>query len=116
MVLSLPFPPAALLLTEESGEPLPGESKVQPHTLWQAVAASSASFPEMLPLALKTTLVVLSLSSCTFPASPAGLYCSGWVKRGAEGVIVSTMQDAFETAECIADDLKSGGCACAPNV
>lgn len=38
------------------------------------------------------------------------------MKRGAEGVIVSTMQDAFETAECIADDLKSGGCACAPNV
>ena len=37
-----------------------------------------------------------------------GLYCSGWVKRGAEGVIVSTMQDAYETAEYIADDLKSG--------
>ena len=27
---------------------------------------------------------------------------------------MSTMQDAFETAECIADDLKSGGCACTP--
>lgn len=46
------------------------------------------------------------------PCMLTGLYCSGWVKRGAEGVIVSTMQDAFETAECIADDLRSGGCAC----
>lgn len=33
-----------------------------------------------------------------------GLYCAGWVKRGPTGVIASTMQDAFSTAEAIAED------------
>ncbi|RMD40932.1 hypothetical protein DV735_g4187, partial [Chaetothyriales sp. CBS 134920] len=40
------------------------------------------------------------------PGSPAGLYCSGWVKRGPTGVIASTMNDAFETAAAIAADWK----------
>ena len=34
----------------------------------------------------------------------ASLYCSGWVKRGPTGVIASTMNDAFETAEAIVSD------------
>lgn len=33
-----------------------------------------------------------------------GMYCSGWVKRGPTGVIASTMEDAFSTAEAIAAD------------
>ena len=33
-----------------------------------------------------------------------GLYCAGWVKRGPTGVIASTMEDAFSTAEAIAED------------
>ncbi|KAI6716582.1 hypothetical protein B2J93_7873 [Marssonina coronariae] len=33
-----------------------------------------------------------------------GMYCAGWVKRGPTGVIASTMNDAFETAESIAED------------
>lgn len=37
-----------------------------------------------------------------------GLYCSGWVKRGPTGVIASTMEDAFATAEAIAEDWKGG--------
>lgn len=36
----------------------------------------------------------------TFP----GLYCAGWVKRGPSGVIASTMEDAFSTADAIAED------------
>jgi adrenodoxin-NADP+ reductase len=36
-----------------------------------------------------------------------GLYCAGWVKRGPTGVIASTMQDAFSTADAIADDWHS---------
>ena len=39
----------------------------------------------------------------TFP----GLYCAGWVKRGPTGVIASTMQDAFATADAIAQDWAS---------
>ncbi|KAI9880111.1 MAG: NADPH-adrenodoxin reductase [Pleopsidium flavum] len=33
-----------------------------------------------------------------------GMYCAGWVKRGPTGVIASTMNDAFATAEGIAQD------------
>ncbi|KAI8137881.1 hypothetical protein BJV82DRAFT_633632 [Fennellomyces sp. T-0311] len=35
-----------------------------------------------------------------------GMYTAGWLKRGPTGVIVSTMTDAYETAETIVDDLK----------
>lgn len=37
-----------------------------------------------------------------------GMYTSGWLKRGPTGVIVSTMADAYETADTIVDDLKNG--------
>lgn len=36
-----------------------------------------------------------------------GLYCAGWVKRGPTGVIASTMTDAFDTADAIAQDWDS---------
>lgn len=34
-----------------------------------------------------------------------GVYCAGWVKRGPTGVIASTMEDAFSTADTIAHDV-----------
>ncbi|KAI0098197.1 hypothetical protein GGR51DRAFT_552619 [Nemania sp. FL0031] len=37
-----------------------------------------------------------------------GVYCAGWVKRGPTGVIASTMQDAFITADAIALDRMVG--------
>lgn len=37
-----------------------------------------------------------------------GMYTAGWLKRGPTGVIVSTMTDAYETADTIVDDLKNG--------
>eukprot|EP01135_Chromosphaera_perkinsii_P011631 Nk52_evm14s2462 gene=Nk52_evmTU14s2462 len=40
--------------------------------------------------------------------SPCRLYCSGWVKRGPKGVILQTMNDGFETAESIIEDIKTG--------
>lgn len=39
---------------------------------------------------------------------PAGLYCSGWVKRGPTGVIATTMNDSFETARILLKDVESG--------
>ncbi|KAL1305391.1 hypothetical protein AAFC00_002282 [Neodothiora populina] len=33
-----------------------------------------------------------------------GMYCAGWVKRGPTGVIASTMEDAFTTAEAVSQD------------
>lgn len=38
----------------------------------------------------------------------SGLYCAGWVKRGPTGVIASTMEDAFSTADAIAEDWVAG--------
>ncbi|KIW02264.1 uncharacterized protein PV09_06414 [Verruconis gallopava] len=37
-----------------------------------------------------------------------GLYVAGWVKRGPTGVIASTMEDAFATADCIMQDIDAG--------
>ena len=37
-----------------------------------------------------------------------GLYCAGWVKRGPTGVIASTMNDAFTSADVIAHDWTQG--------
>ncbi|CAK4033727.1 NADPH:adrenodoxin oxidoreductase, mitochondrial [Lecanosticta acicola] len=33
-----------------------------------------------------------------------GMYCAGWVKRGPTGVIASTLDDAFTTADIIVND------------
>ncbi|XP_026988586.1 NADPH:adrenodoxin oxidoreductase, mitochondrial isoform X2 [Tachysurus fulvidraco] len=38
----------------------------------------------------------------------AGLYCSGWVKRGPTGVIATTMNDSFETAQILLKDVETG--------
>lgn len=37
-----------------------------------------------------------------------GLYCSGWVKRGPAGVIATTMNDSFDTARSVLEDMESG--------
>ncbi|KAJ1721909.1 NADPH-adrenodoxin reductase [Coemansia erecta] len=44
-----------------------------------------------------------------------GLYCSGWVKSGPVGVIATTMQNAYQTANAIASDIDSGNIAECPN-
>ncbi|KAK6957872.1 hypothetical protein Daesc_000661 [Daldinia eschscholtzii] len=41
------------------------------------------------------------------PSHLPGVYCAGWVKRGPTGVIASTMEDAFSTADAIASDWSS---------
>jgi ferredoxin/flavodoxin---NADP+ reductase len=38
----------------------------------------------------------------------AGLYVAGWIKRGPSGVIGTNKPDAAETADAIAEDLRSG--------
>ncbi|ORY96913.1 hypothetical protein BCR43DRAFT_524931 [Syncephalastrum racemosum] len=37
-----------------------------------------------------------------------GMYTAGWLKRGPTGVIVSTMSDAYETADTLAQDVRDG--------
>lgn len=48
-----------------------------------------------------------SISSSLLPSIP-GVYCSGWVKTGPIGVIVSTMNGSFETGANLLDDLANG--------
>ncbi|XP_071329324.1 NADPH:adrenodoxin oxidoreductase, mitochondrial [Trachinotus anak] len=37
-----------------------------------------------------------------------GLYCSGWLKTGPIGVIATTMNNSFDTARSLLDDMESG--------
>ncbi len=41
-----------------------------------------------------------------------GLYCSGWIGTGATGVILNTMNDSFEVAKRIMNDIKCGEIDC----
>ena len=53
-----------------------------------------------------------AVSAAKFPELPKavpGCYVAGWVKRGPTGVIASTMEDAFQSADAIVSDLRSGG-------
>ncbi|XP_034050070.1 NADPH:adrenodoxin oxidoreductase, mitochondrial isoform X2 [Thalassophryne amazonica] len=38
----------------------------------------------------------------------AGLYCSGWLRTGPTGVIATTMNNAFDTAHSVLQDVDSG--------
>uniref|UniRef100_A0A7N6A1H4 NADPH:adrenodoxin oxidoreductase, mitochondrial n=1 Tax=Anabas testudineus TaxID=64144 RepID=A0A7N6A1H4_ANATE len=37
-----------------------------------------------------------------------GLYCSGWLKTGPTGVIATTMNNSFDTARSLVEDMNSG--------
>ncbi|HCB02867.1 MAG TPA: FAD-dependent oxidoreductase [Nocardioides sp.] len=43
-----------------------------------------------------------------------GVYCTGWVKRGASGVIGTNRVDASETVASLLDDFRSGNLAAPP--
>lgn len=45
-----------------------------------------------------------AVTSSFFP----GLYCSGWLKTGPTGVIATTMNNSFDTARSLLDDMDSG--------
>lgn len=36
-----------------------------------------------------------------------GLYVTGWIKRGPQGIIGTNMLDAEQTAQCVSEDLKA---------
>lgn len=42
------------------------------------------------------------------PLAVPGLYVTGWLKRGATGIIASNIPDAKETAAAIGEDIKNG--------
>lgn len=42
------------------------------------------------------------------PSFFPGLYCSGWLKTGPTGVIATTMNNSFDTARSLLEDMDSG--------
>jgi len=42
------------------------------------------------------------------PSFSLGLYCSGWLKTGPTGVIATTMNNSFDTAKSLLEDMDSG--------
>uniref|UniRef100_A0AAQ5X3Q3 NADPH:adrenodoxin oxidoreductase, mitochondrial n=1 Tax=Amphiprion ocellaris TaxID=80972 RepID=A0AAQ5X3Q3_AMPOC len=42
------------------------------------------------------------------PSFLVGLYCSGWLKTGPTGVIATTMNNSFDTARSLMEDMDSG--------
>uniref|UniRef100_A0A3Q4AP66 NADPH:adrenodoxin oxidoreductase, mitochondrial n=1 Tax=Mola mola TaxID=94237 RepID=A0A3Q4AP66_MOLML len=44
----------------------------------------------------------------TIPSFFPGLYCSGWLKTGPTGVIATTMNNSFDTARSLMEDMESG--------
>jgi len=70
----------------------------------------------------KSTCSILSIAKTTMTLTTivtltqyvhylvAGLYCSGWVKRGPYGNTPVTMLDGFETADRLLEDLEEGEC------
>lgn len=65
----------------------------------EAAGTEKHSFP---PLTIKAHHI--NLGKHVFP----GLYCSGWVKTGPTGVIATTMNNSFDTARSLMDDMDSG--------
>lgn len=43
-----------------------------------------------------------------YPSVFPGLYCSGWLKTGPTGVIATTMNNSFDTAHSVVEDMESG--------
>ena len=51
-----------------------------------------------------------SLLCCGAPGgahTPPGLYCSGWLKTGPIGVIAITINNSFDTAHSVVEDVTS---------
>lgn len=46
------------------------------------------------------------------PFRTIGVYCAGWLQTGPVGVILSTMTDAFTTANYILEDIQNSVIKC----
>ncbi|MCJ1286302.1 NADPH-adrenodoxin reductase [Xylographa opegraphella] len=61
-----------------------------------------------IPTASNGRIVASSLGAEGPVTYIPGMYCTGWVKNGPTGVIATTMDDAFASAEAIAGDWEGG--------
>lgn len=109
--LTDPSSPASSLISIPETTTLPAQS------LFRSIGYKSSAIPGFdslgIPFQARSgTIPNDGLGRITPTESGAkplpGLYCAGWVKRGPTGVIASTMEDAFATAEAIAADWADG--------
>ncbi|KAK0312006.1 NADPH-adrenodoxin reductase [Friedmanniomyces endolithicus] len=75
---------------EEVGVPFDVAKGIIPNDRWGRV--------------LSPSLGIDGAASALTAGHVPGMYCAGWVKRGPTGVIASTMDDAFLTADVLAGD------------
>ncbi|TKA47752.1 hypothetical protein B0A54_02126 [Friedmanniomyces endolithicus] len=75
---------------EEVGVPFDVAKGIIPNDRWGRV--------------LSPSLGIGGAASALTAGHVPGMYCAGWVKRGPTGVIASTMDDAFLTADVLAGD------------
>jgi adrenodoxin-NADP+ reductase len=115
--LADPFSPTSSLLPPDENKP---KVHIPTTTLFRSIGYKSErltgfeeldiSFDERKGVIENDSLGrILASGNKTANSAPLpGLYCAGWVKRGPTGVIASTMNDAFATAESIAADWAEG--------
>lgn len=118
--LSDPFSPTSSLLPENKDKP--SYVNLPASVVFRSIGYKSLPLPGFSDLhipfddrngiipndGLGRILRTDTADSAHTPSYLPGLYCAGWVKRGPTGVIASTMNDAFATAEAIASDWDGG--------
>lgn len=94
---SVPFDKRKAVIPNKMGR-VQEAAGTEKHNL-KTIANKRSFFP---PVTIKAHHI--NLGKHVFP----GLYCSGWVKTGPTGVIATTMNNSFDTARSLMDDMDSG--------
>jgi adrenodoxin-NADP+ reductase len=125
---ALPDLPCDLLITSvgyrsaplSSSVPFDTRSNTVPHLRGRVLGAGAAGVAGVAgvdaPAEPKTAVgavkdadaVGADAGTADAEAVDAGLYVTGWLKRGATGIIASNVPDAKETAASIGEDLRAG--------
>jgi adrenodoxin-NADP+ reductase len=101
---------------QQKAVPIPGESAISVlpcDLLIKSVGYKCTPLGPSIPFNSKTNTVpnvkgkVLTNQSES-PSVVPGLYVTGWLKRGATGIIGTNVPDAKETAASVAEDTRSG--------
>ncbi|MCJ1434986.1 NADPH-adrenodoxin reductase [Xylographa pallens] len=99
-----------------------GETSTMPASLaFRSIGYKSEALPGMkqlgipfddstgtIPNASNGRIIASSLTEEGPVTYIPGMYCTGWVKNGPTGVIATTMDDAFASAEAIVEDWEAG--------
>ncbi|XP_071964533.1 NADPH:adrenodoxin oxidoreductase, mitochondrial-like [Antedon mediterranea] len=70
----------------------------------RSIGYKSTCIDKTVPFDTKKGIVINDKGRVT---NIKGMYCSGWVKRGPQGVILSSLNDAMETSKVILEDIRN---------